>query len=76
MSKIVRFRQKPQIIVEKLGTELDGKTPVYSMTYVDEEGGRLTDYVGPSYIEALRVAYEWIEGGIRFLDRVAKGGSR
>jgi hypothetical protein len=73
MSNIIPFRQRPQAIVERLGHDYDGR-PVYAARLVDEDGSRVTDYVGPSYTDAMLTANEWLDGETVLLDRVAGEG--
>jgi hypothetical protein len=69
MTNILQFHQKPQAIVERLGIDHDGRK-VYAATFVDEEGGRALEYVGPSYPDAMLTANEWLDGNTVLLDRV------
>ena len=72
MSNVVKFRLPPQVVLELLGTDHSGK-PVYSTRFVDTDGYSLTDYLGHSYIDALRSAAAFVDDGARLVDRIAGG---
>ena len=70
MSNVIPFRMPPKVVLELLGRDYSGEV-VFATRYVDEDGISINDYIGTSYIDAMRSAAAWIEDGCRLVDRIA-----
>lgn len=73
MSNIIRFRNRPFAVLN--GGVITGDSDPskvgevwYFVEYVDEEGGRLGVWDGPSYAAASRALAEWRRDGVRAVD--------
>ncbi len=77
MSNVLRFRKAPHV-------ELDGGIIIsdadpskvgqhwYFLDYVDEEGGHLGVWDGPSYGEAREALALWRQDGVRAVDLIGE----
>ncbi|QFR34706.1 hypothetical protein [Ancylobacter sp. TS-1] len=70
MSNVIRFRSPPRAELNGgvISRGPDTGKQWYFIDYVDEEGGRLGVWDGPSYDMACEALAEWRQDGVRTVD--------